>query len=368
MTDRLLVGTRKGLVTVDRRSSGWEVRDLTLANVAVTELLDRGGDAPLVVAANHGHFGPKLYATTDGGETYEDLETPPHPALEPGEEPVIDLMRQEPLPQATQLIWALAATPDGALWAGTMPGGLFRSDDGGRSWAINRPLWDHPGRRNWFGGGNDWPVLHSIAADPNDAGRISIAVSTGGAWRTDDGGASWEPAGGMKALFMPDGRALDPTVQDVHHLVRCPSHPDVLWGQHHNGIYRSTDDGRTYAEIPEAGPSTFGFAVAVHPHDPDTAWFVPLKADEERIPVDARVVVTRTRDGGESFDVLDRGLPPVPAWDLVYRHALAVDETGDRLAFGSTTGNLWVSEDAGDSWAQVSAHLPPVNVVRFAAP
>jgi hypothetical protein len=170
----------------------------------------------------------------------------------------------------------------------------------------------------------------------------------------------------MRAAYMPKERAFDPLVQDVHRLVRCPAAPDVLWAQHHNGIFRTEDGGRRWTEIERAGPSTFGFAAAVHPDDPKTAWFVPAVKDERRVPVDGRLVVTRTRDGGASFDVLGKGLPDANAYDLVYRHGLAVDTTGRRLAFGSTTGSLFASNDAGDSWSLVNAHLPPVYAVRFA--
>lgn len=364
MTDTLRIGTRKGLVTAERRPSGWEVSGLALDAVPITALLDRGDGRDLIVGANHGHFGPKLYATADGA-AFRDLAVPEHPAPVDGDVD-LDPNRQEARPAATELLWSLATTADGALWCGTMPGGLFRSDDEGASWQLNRPLWEEPSRPGWFGGGYDHPAIHSIVPDPRGAERLVVGISCGGAWRTEDGGAGWAAGTGMAARYMPPDRLDDPTIQDPHLVVRAPSDPDVLWTQHHCGIFRSTDDGRTWSEIPEAGPSTFGFTVAVHPHDADTAWFVPAIADEQRIPVDGRLVVTRTRDGGASFDVCASGLPPV-GWDLVYRHALAVDATGDRLAMGSTTGNLWVSEDAGDSWALVSAHLPPIAVVQFAA-
>jgi hypothetical protein len=166
---------------------------------------------------------------------------------------------------------------------------------------------------------------------------------------------------------MPPERRGDPIVQDVHLLARSAANPDIVWCQHHNAVFRSEDRGANWQEVTAIRPSKFGFAVAVHPRDPDTAWFVPAVKDERRIPVDAKVVVARTRDGGRRFEVLTTGLPQRHAYDLVWRHALAVDATGERLAFGSTSGGLWISEDSGDSWTMLDARLPPVAVVRFAA-
>jgi photosystem II stability/assembly factor-like uncharacterized protein len=248
-----------------------------------------------------------------------------------------------------------------------LPGGLFRSDDGGQSWSLVRGLWDHPKRREWFGGGYDWPGIHSICVDPRDAARVLVAISSGGAWLTEDGGESFAVRShGMRAEYMPPDQAYNPITQDPHRVVRCHAAPDHLWAQHHNGIFRSTDDAAHWTEIESARPSAFGFAVAVHPRDPQTAWFVPAVKDEKRIPVDGKVVVSRTRDGGQTFEVLSEGLPQSHAYDLCYRHALDVHDGGDTLAFGSTTGSLWVSTDKGDSWGHVSAHLPPIHCVRFA--
>jgi photosystem II stability/assembly factor-like uncharacterized protein len=169
----------------------------------------------------------------------------------------------------------------------------------------------------------------------------------------------------MRAEYMPPERQMDPNIQDPHIMVMCREKPDSLWVQHHNGIFRSNDAARSWQEIKTASPSVFGFAVAVHPSDPETAWFVPARKDEYRYPVDAKVVVSRTRDGGKTFEVLRKGLPQEHAYDLTFRHSLDIDETGRRLAFGSTTGSLWITEDQGDSWTCVSEHLPPVYCVRF---
>jgi hypothetical protein len=253
------------------------------------------------------------------------------------------------------------------LWAGTIPGGLFVSEDRGASWQLLASLWNLPERREWTGGGYDHPGIHSIAIDPRDAKRITVAISTGGVWQTRDGGRSWAIAArGMYAEYMPPERKFDEIVQDVHRLVQCAARPDVMWVQHHNGVFRSTDAAASWHEVTAIKPSKFGFAVAAHPKDADTAWFVPAVKDECRVPVDAKLVVVRTRDGGKSFDVLRKGLPQQHAYDLVYRHCLDVDATGNRLAFGSTTGGLWLSEDQGDTWRCVSTQLPPIHCVRFA--
>jgi photosystem II stability/assembly factor-like uncharacterized protein len=218
-----------------------------------------------------------------------------------------------------------------------------------------------------MGGGYDEPGLHSICVHPRDPGDLVCGISTGGVWASRDGGESWAcRAAGMYAEYMPPEKRDDPNAQDVHHLARAPSAPEVIWAQHHNGVFRTTDGGGSWTEVTAIRPSKFGFAVAVHPRRPDTAWFVPAVKDERRVPVDGRLAVARTRDGGSSFDVLREGLPQEHAYDLVYRHGLDVDRSGERLAMGSTTGNLWISEDGGSRWRLVSAHLPPIYQVAFA--
>jgi photosystem II stability/assembly factor-like uncharacterized protein len=197
---------------------------------------------------------------------------------------------------------------------------------------------------------------------------VRIGISSGGVWATSDGGKTWKcTASGMRAEYMPPEMGGEPNIQDAHRLVQSPSHPENLWVQHHNGIFRTTNNCEQWTEIhaPPAAPSAFGFAVAVHPKKPDTAWFVPEIKDEKRIPVDGKLVVSRTRDGGKSFEVLRDGLPQDHAYDIIYRHGLDVDESGDCLAMGSTTGSVWTSEDGGERWERLPNNLPPVYCVRF---
>ncbi len=367
MTNEILVSTRKGLFTLARGPKGWAVRHVDFLADNVTLALHDRRDGCSYAALNHGHFGVKLHRKPKGG-AWEECAAPAYPEKPEG---LVDLDGWgKPVNWSTQLIWALeTGGPDeaGHLWCGTLPGGLFRSRDKGASWELNRPLWDHPGRQKWMGGGADLPGIHSICVDPRSSKTLRVGVSCGGVWVTHDDGATWAcKADGMHYDHMPEGPADDPGTQDPHMMVQCQTAPDRLWVQHHSGIFVSRDASESWQEITNVPPSSFGFGVAVHPREPDTAWFVPGIKDEKRIPVDGKLVVTRTRDGGKSFDVLRNGLPQEHSYDLVFRHALAIDENGDRLAFGSTTGGVWVSEDQGDHWSCISHTLPPVHAVRFA--
>jgi len=351
---QLYVATRKGLFIADaaRPALG---RPQFLGD-PVTAVLAHDGS--VYAALNLGHFGVKLRRSDDGGATWQELAAPAYPAKPEGVE--------DKAPWKLVQIWTLEAAGD-TLWAGTIPGGLFRSRDRGESWSLVRSLWDRKERGEWFGGGYDHPGIHSICLDPRDARRLTIAVSCGGVWQSADAGETWQLAArGMHADYFPPERRDDQNIQDVHRMVQSPSRPEVFYAQHHNGVFRSSDGCASWQEITAIAPSKFGFAVAVHPREPDTAWFAPADKDERRVPLDARLVVARTRDGGKSFSVLNEGLPQEHAYDLIYRHGLAVDPSGRRLAIGSTTGGLWMSDDEGESWRCVSAHLPPIYAVRFA--
>ena len=361
MSDRLYVATRKGLFTIDRTADRWSFGEPAFLGDPVTAILPDARDGTLYAALNLGHFGVKMRRSENQGRTWEEYAVPAYPP-EPEGAP------QDP-PWKLVQVWTLesgGADEPRTVYAGTIPGGLFQSRDRGDTWTLVESLWNQPSRKEWMGGGYDAPGIHSICVDPRDSRKISVAVSTGGVWQSRDRGETWTVrSSGMKAAYMPPDRAEDPIAQDVHRMVACPSRPDVLWVQHHNGVYRSTDNAASWHEVLEPALSCFGFAVAVHPKDADTAWFVPAVKDEHRVPVNGQLAVTRTRDGGRTFDVLREGLP-APAYDLVYRHGLAIDETGERLAIGSTTGGLWISENSGAAWRCISAHLPPIYAVRFA--
>lgn len=365
---RIRVGTRKGLFTIEKVSEQWKVTDVAFIGDPITMVLTDPRDGASYAAVRLGHFGVKLHRQNKDSSAWEEITPPAYP---PKPEGVID---KEPnsgkeIPWVADTIWALepgGTDQPGELWCGTIPGGLFRSADSGKSWSLVRSLWDHPGRKEWFGGGADMPGIHSICVDPRDPRRVFVGVSCGGVWRTEDRGETWSvKADGMIARFMPPERQMDPLIQDPHRVVMCKDAPDQLWAQHHCGIFVSDNGGEKWREVTALKPSTFGFAVAVHPHDPKTAWFVPAISDERRTTVNGEVVVSRTRDGGESGDVLRDGLPQQHAYDLVFRHSLDIDDRGEMLAFGSTTGAVWVTENGGDRWTEVTAHLPPIYVLRI---
>jgi hypothetical protein len=358
LSDRVYVGTRKGLFELARGGRGWEIAEVHFLGDPVSAVL---ADGDLLYAAlDLGHFGAKIWLRR-GTSGWRELPAPAFP-------PKPDDAADDPHPWSLGKIWAIepGGVP-GRLWVGTMPGGLFRSDDFGESWSLNEPLWRMPDRRRWLGvAGGEQPGISSVLIDPRNPADIRVGVSVAGVWASRDAGATWDIVNrGMYNEYMPPDLRGDPVAQDIHCLARCDDVPEVMWCQHHNGVFRSEDAGHTWRELAAIRPSKFGFAVAAHPRDPLTAWFVPAVKDERRIPVEARVVVARTRDGGATFEVLDRGLPQRHAYDLVWRHALDVDMTGERLAFGSTTGGLWLSEDGGDAWQPLDARLPPIAVVRF---
>ncbi len=364
----LRVATRKGLFRVTRPGGHWQAQEPAFLGDNVSAVLHHPVSGYLYAALDHGHFGVKLQRSTDGGENWQEIPVPENPPRPEGTDPWVDFLGRT-IPDALQLIWCLEAghpSQGGRLWAGTAPGGLFRSEDHGDSWDLVDSLWNHPGRQQWVGGGLDSPGIHSILIHPDHPSDITLAVSCGGIWHSPDDGETWENIGqGMVAPYTPPEYAHDPGSQDVHRLVRCRAEPDRMWLQHHDGIYRSDDGGRQWRRIQPVSPGDFGFPVVVDDTHPDRAWFVPAIKDEHRVPPNGQMAVNRTDDGGQTFTTYREGLPGPLAYDLVFRHALDRDPVTGFLAMGSTTGSLWVSENDGESWQTVSHHLPPVYALRF---
>ena len=361
MSERALLSTRKGLFELHRSGAGWEIGPVHFLGEPVSIALADPRDGAVYAALNLGHFGVKLHRKDAGSDAWTEIAAPAYP---PKPEDSTDTVEWK-----NKLIWSLeagGADEPGVLWAGTLPGGLFKSSDRGESWQLVRSLWDVPERSNWFGGGYDVPGIHSISVDPRNSKHMLVGVSCGGAWRTVDGGESWAVSStGMRADYMPPEMNENEAVQDPHRIMRSEGSPDVLWCQHHNGMWRSENGGQRWTEITKVPVSNFGFAVAAHPRDANTAWFAPAEADQRRVPVAAAMSVTRTTDGGKSFTVLRNGLPQQHCYDLVYRHGLAVDDDGASLLMGSTSGGLWATSDAGDNWTTISTTLPPIYAVRF---
>jgi len=357
MADVFYVASRKGLFTYQRDGADWRTGAPAFLGEPVSAVLKDRRDGAVYAALNLGHFGVKLHRSDDEGESWKELAPPAFAKAGDGDAdaPSVDM------------IWTLTpggAEEPGVLWAGTIPGALFKSEDRGETWSLTDSLWECEERKGWFGGGYDHPGVHSVLVDPRDSAKLTLGISCGGVWKSDDRGATWRLTGnGLRSDYTPPEQSEDLNTQDPHRLAMCASAPDTIWCQHHNGVFLSRDGGETFDEIKDIPPAVFGFAVAVHPEDPDTAWLVPGVKDECRVPVDARLIVNKTENGGENFTALTGGLPADPCYDLVYRHALDVDETGAHLAMGSTTGNLWTSDDGGANWRHISAHLPPIAAV-----
>ncbi|OFA01612.1 sialidase [Duganella sp. HH101] len=362
MSDRAYIGTRKGLFEIYRTHEAWHIDQQHFLGDPVSMVLPDRRDGALYAALNLGHFGAKLHRRDAGSDNWVEVAAPAFPT-KPTDS-------ADPVEWTVKQIWSLAAGgPDqpGVLWAGTLPGGLFRSNDRGETWQLVEGLWNVPERAQWMGGGYDVPGIHSICVDPRDSRSVLVGISCGGAWLTTDGGESWSlRAQGMKANYMPPEMADVQQIQDPHRIVRCPAEPDKLWCQHHNGIWRSVDNGANWTEVHSAPLSNFGFVTAVHPKDGETAWFVPAEADSKRIAAHAALAVTRTTDGGKHFTAWRGGLPQQHCYDLVYRHGLAVSDCGQILLMGSTTGGAWLSEDGGGQWQTISTTLPPIYSVSFA--
>ncbi|GAB1642691.1 WD40/YVTN/BNR-like repeat-containing protein [Krasilnikovia sp. MM14-A1259] len=356
MTTMLAIGTLKGLFLAtsdDRRR--WRVGPAHFFGQAIyaVSIDRRPATARLLVGVDNSHFGPSVVISDDLGETWQEPDTAP--LAFPADTEV-----------AVERIWQIApagpAEP-GVVYAGTQPSALFRSTDGGQTYELVRPLWDHPHRPQW-GAGFGGQAIHTILPHPTDPQRVLIAMSTGGVYRSADGGASWSASNsGIKAYFFPD--PWPEFGQCVHKVARDAADPDRLYAQNHHGVYRSTDDGASWQSIADTLPSDFGFPIVAHPSRPEVAWNFPLTSDRERHPVDLRCRVFRTTDAGDTWQPFERGLPEGPFYPVVLRDAMSVDD-GDPAGvyFGTRSGEVFASPDEGESWSSVASHLPDVLCVR----
>lgn len=393
MSDLILLGTRKGTIIFDRTNAGWRPRPITHAGIPVCYAARDPRDGTLWASLDHGHWGPKLSRSRDGGTTWADITSLKYPQgaryivkylPTPDFNPESPSAQPEYANAAVLKIWNIAfgsADQPGRLYAGTIPGGLFVSDDGGDTWELNRPLWNHPSRGGDLfasdaSSENQWngtpasidygifePGIHSIIVNPSNHNHLYVAVSTAGVIESTDGGKSWASRNrGMLNDYMPDPESE--WGHDPHFVTSCKAQPEHLWQQNHCGIFYSDNAAKSWSKVsmPELRVN-FGFPIAVDANDGRTAWVVPASADSERMAIDGGLFVARTSDGGQSWQTFREGLPQDNAYDIVLRHGL--DVSGNYLCFGSTTGNVYLSEDRGETWQCLGSNFPPIYSVRF---
>ncbi|MGB5815888.1 MAG: MoaD/ThiS family protein [Thermoanaerobaculia bacterium] len=350
----LLVGTKKGLIVLTgRRGEPMSVAHRAFPGQVVEYACHDPRSGIYYASVTHGQFGPHLYFTADPTGEWEEARGPAFPA---------------DADAAVDRIWVIEpAADDGALWAGVAPAALFRSEDAGRTWELNRALWNDPSRPRWeagFGG----LCLHSIAPWPGEPDRLAVGISAAGIWLTDDRGESWRRGvEGLVPGYLPEEARQDTLMHCIHKIQRPPLEPTTLYMQFHGGVYRSDDAGETWMDIGAEGglPADFGFPMAIDPADPDRAFVIPLASSEDRVTPEGKVRVFETRDRGATWQALSRGLPQQDAYLTVLRQAFCQDGRDPLgLYFGCRTGEVFGSADGGESWGVVADRLPPVLSVQ----
>jgi photosystem II stability/assembly factor-like uncharacterized protein len=354
----VLVGTMKGAFVL--RSNGarkkWDVGGPYSIGAPVYAMAfdQRQGRRRLWWAQQSFRWGTVLCSSDDYGKTVTEPETysvkfPPESKL------------------ALKNIWQISMSPHEAdtIYCGVEPSALFVSRDAGKTWSPVEGLLNHPHRPKWTPGGGGM-CLHTILPDPVNPKRMFIAMSTGGAYRTDDGGQTWQARNeGVRAEFLPE--KYPEFGQCVHKIVQHPARPERLFLQNHWGLYRSEDGGNSWKDIANGMPSDFGFCMAIHPHDPETVYNVPIESDEYRCTPEGKLRVYCTRNAGKSWEPLTRGLPQKNAMETVLRDAMGTDTCDPAgIYFGTRSGKVYASNDDGKSWQAILEGLPPVVCVRAA--
>ncbi|MFN2399224.1 MAG: WD40/YVTN/BNR-like repeat-containing protein [Gemmatimonadaceae bacterium] len=353
----LLVGTQKGafLVTSDPARKRWRVDGPHFPGESVYALMydERGGRSRTFAATRSFHWGSVIRASDDFGKTWT---APDRQNVRFPEE------SGHALVQVWQICPGPAAEPD-LLYCGVEPTALFESKDSGETWSAVQGLLAHEHRPQWTPGGGGM-CLHTIIPDPENPRRMLVAMSTGGVYRTDDGGKCWQARNvGVRAEFLPDKYPV--FGQCVHKVVQNRKRAARLFLQNHWGLYRSDDWGDTWHDIANGVPSDFGFAMQMHPHDPDTVYIVPLESDQFRCVPEAKLRVYQTRDAGASWKPLSNGLPQRDAYETVLRDALTADSLDPAgIYFGTRSGKLFGSADEGETWREIADGLPSIVCVK----
>jgi hypothetical protein len=366
----VLIGTRKGgfILSSDANREEWEVKGPIFKGWNVMHMAFDPRDQRIHAAVVHDVYGPSTHYSDDLGEHWiQGREAPKSRPLGTPEEAKTPEEAMEQIEKVLK-VWHIKPAgedmPD-VLYAGVEPAALFISSDKGETWQLNESLYDHPHRADWFPGAGGL-CLHTIIPDPVDSERLYVAVSTGGCYRTDDGGNSWNPFNNnVRADFLPD--KLPEYGQCVHKMAIHPQRPETIFQQNHCGVYRSDNQGNYWIDIGEDKlPSRFGFPIAIHPHDPETIYIVLEESDEYRLSVEGSFAVWRSQDSGEIWQRLTRGLPE-KAHLVVLREAMATDQLKDAgIYLGTSTGQVFASRNSGDSWEKIVEYLPRILSVETA--
>lgn len=352
----VFAGTKKGafIFESDLNREEWRVSGPAFPGWSLMHVQHDSRSGSLYAALDHMVYGSNIHRSMDLGKTWDMVDAPTFPSSDD---------------RVVERIWHVQPghrNQPNVVWTGVDPGALFKSEDGGLTWQGISGLNNHPTREQWQPGAGGL-MVHTIVMDQTNPERIFVAISAAGVFRSDDGGRSWIPKNeGVLADFLPEHY---PEVgQCCHHLVISPSNPEVLYQQNHCGIYRTVDGGDHWSDIGSDGlPSTFGFPIAIHPRDGRSIYVVPLVSSEYRYTPEGKFRVFRSRDGGESWQALVKGLPQENAYLNVFREALATDECDPSGVYvGTGSGQLFYSRDEGDSWQLMDITLPPVYAVSTA--